>query len=170
VETRIDVVDKNHEGRGELLLSGDQVAEQYWGAPDTTDESFQATPTGTWYRTGDFVQPSSQYGLLFIGRRDQQVQVNGFRVDLLEVESHLRALTRAQVAAVAVGEPGGRVSAIVAFIEGTHPASDLKRTCGKVLPSYMVPKHFVALEELPRTASGKLDRGRLAEMIYTSRR
>lgn len=151
VEVRIDPLDGSPDGRGELLLAGDQVAEPYGGG---------------WYRTGDLVRPSPEHGLLFIGRRDQQVKVHGFRVDLLEVEGHLRTLhARGQVAVVPVAELDGRVSGIVAFIEGEHSASELKQACRQALPHYMVPRRIIRLEALPRTATGKLDRGRLAALL-----
>ncbi|WP_437549881.1 AMP-binding protein [Sorangium sp. So ce367] len=165
VGVRIDPLEGHPDGRGELLLSGDQVAGRYWGDPVATAAAFDDTSAGVWYRTGDVVRLSPDHGLLFVGRRDQQIKMSGFRIDLLEVESHLRALTRAHVAVVPVAQADGRVSGIVAFVEGACSASDLTRMCGEELPPHMVPRRFVPLGELPRTSSGKVDRVRLAKML-----
>lgn len=156
---------EGHGDRGEFLLAGPQVAEGYLGDADSTAFERRANGT-TWYRTGDIVAESDEHGFLFIGRADQQVKISGHRVDLLEIENYLRTIHVAgQVAVVPVREKDGRVTGVAAFLEGTHSTPDVRRACSETLPPYMVPRRFIAIAELPRSASGKIDRAGLSAML-----
>lgn len=151
---------------GELLLSGDQVANGYWRDDNDAAGPFRRDGGSNWYCTGDLAESTREHGLLFIGRRDQQVKVRGHRVDLLEVESHLRMMhPTGQVAVVPIIESSGAVSDIAAFLEGDRNTTDMRRACVEALPGYMIPRRFIFIKALPRTSSGKIDRKGLAALL-----
>ncbi|MEU1463184.1 amino acid adenylation domain-containing protein [Streptomyces sp. NPDC005727] len=151
---------------GELYLSGDGVADGYLGRPELTAERFVTAPrggTGRAYRTGDLVRHLPDGRLEYLERIDGQVKLNGYRVELGEVESALRRAegVTAAVAVVREDRPGER--RLVAYVTGPGaPAPDaLRAGLREVLPAYMVPAAVVALPELPLTPNGKVDRGAL---------
>ena len=157
---------------GELWLGGPGLARGYLGKPALTAESFLPNPFGDrpgdrLYRTGDRVRlrPSGQ--LEFLGRVDLQVQVRGQRVEPGEIEAVLVAHPAiAEAAVVAVGD-GGDLRLAAFFVSrqpGATPAGRLREHLRERLPSTMIPSLWTALAELPRTASGKLDRRALARL------
>jgi amino acid adenylation domain-containing protein len=175
--TRAHVLDRSLETLpaglpGELFLAGDGLARGYLGRPALTAERFIPDPFGPdpfgtgpgqrLYRTGDLVRWKPDGTLEFLGRIDHQVKVRGFRIELGEIEAALLACPGITDAAVLVRERG-EDRRIDAFVVG-DPATDLRTELAKRLPEPMIPAAFVALPELPRTATGKLDRRRLAEL------
>ncbi|WP_062350012.1 non-ribosomal peptide synthetase [Herbidospora yilanensis] len=140
---------------GELYITGAGLARGYLGRPALTAERFLPCPFGSvgarMYRTGDRVRVRDG-GLEFLGRTDDQVKVRGHRIELGEIEAVL--LGHAQEAAVAVHE-----EELVAYTVGG--VGDLRREAARVLPAYMVPSVFVALDRMPLTPNGKLDRAAL---------
>ncbi len=154
-------------GRGELCLSGTQVTEGYLNAPEKTAAQFvQLSPAmaDRWYRTGDLVERGGDGVLHFIGRIDHQVKVNGYRVELGEVESTLRDASGCDgVAAVPWPAANGAASGLVAFILGEkRDEAALFAACRRVLPDYMVPSRILWRDSLPLNANGKVDRRALA--------
>ena len=121
---------------GELCLGGSQVAEGYWRRPDLTADRFlppvgRASGTG-WYRTGDRARETAEHGLVFLGRMDRQVKINGHRVELQEVEAALRQAAASDcVAALAWPmDADGLARGIVAFVgREDMPAEDIMDAC-----------------------------------------
>ncbi len=157
--------------RGELLIGGASVADGYVGAPRRTAERFvpdpgAAIPGARAYRSGDLCSLDAAGALTFHGRADSQVKIRGYRVELEEVESALLALEGVRQAA-AVAAPGalGELSLVAFLCFGGAPrdAASLRRALREQLPEHLVPARFVALERLPMTPSGKVDRRALAE-------
>ncbi|MFE3637482.1 amino acid adenylation domain-containing protein [Streptomyces sp. NPDC059168] len=149
---------------GELYLSGDGVADGYLGRPELTAERFVTVPgggAGRAYRTGDLVRHLPDGRLEYLERIDGQVKLNGYRVELGEVESALRRAcgVTAAVAVVREDRPGER--RLVAYVTGSGVPDALRAGLREVLPGYMVPAAVVALPELPLTPNGKVDRGAL---------
>ncbi|WP_066363199.1 non-ribosomal peptide synthetase [Herbidospora mongoliensis] len=140
---------------GELFIAGAGLARGYLGRPALTAERFLPCPFGAegarMYRTGDRVRVRDG-GLEFLGRTDNQVKVRGHRIELGEIEAVL--LGHAQEAAVVVHD-----QELVAYTVGV--VGDLRREAARVLPAFMVPSAFVALERMPLTPNGKLDRAAL---------
>lgn len=150
---------------GELYIGGDGLAEGYLNRPDLTAERFVNNPfrPGTkLYRTGDVVRRTEDGKLEFLHRIDQQVKIRGFRIELGEIEVALAACPGVSQCAVVVREDTPGDKALVAYFElhaGTASAAgDVRAELKKMLPDYMVPSVFVAMNRLPLTPNGKLDR------------
>ncbi|MFJ8045501.1 amino acid adenylation domain-containing protein [Kitasatospora sp. NPDC096147] len=147
---------------GELYLAGRQVVRGYLGRPGLTAERFTADPYGPpgsrMYRTGDLVRRDRSGVLHFLSRVDDQVKLRGFRIELGEVERALTAQRGVTRAVVLVREdvPGRRQ--LVGYVTGTAEPAALRTGVAAVLPEYMVPAVVVALDAIPLTANGKIDR------------
>jgi amino acid adenylation domain-containing protein len=148
--------------QGEIVLCGPSIALGYWRQGNITP--FPAdTNERTLYRTGDLGRRLPDGSIEFIGRRDFQVKVRGYRIEPGEIENQLLASPGVKQAAVIAEEScdgnGERLVGYVSAQPGHALApSDLRRHLARQLPDYLVPSTFVVLEELPTTPSGKLDR------------
>ncbi|HEY4588674.1 MAG TPA: amino acid adenylation domain-containing protein, partial [Thermoanaerobaculia bacterium] len=158
---------------GEMVIGGAGLARGYLGRPDLTAERFvpdpfAESPGERLYRTGDLARRLSGGELEFRGRVDQQVKVRGFRVELGEVETALRALPSVRDAAVVAREAQGGGKQLAAYVvprEGDAPRiGQLRAELQERLPDHMVPSSFAFLPELPLTPSGKVDRRALAQL------
>ncbi|MET1161524.1 MAG: amino acid adenylation domain-containing protein, partial [Pseudoxanthomonas sp.] len=174
--TRVQVVDEN--GRpcpigiaGELIIEGAGVTLGYHARPQLTAEKFIATAAGTAYRTGDLGRWRSDGQLQHLGRLDQQIKLHGYRIETGEIEVALaRHASVAQAAVQLVPGPGGEpmLAAYMAMRDGQPLQSDeLRSHLRRTLPAYMVPGTFIALEVLPTTRNGKVDRGALPAPVRT---
>ncbi|MGW6849488.1 amino acid adenylation domain-containing protein [Streptomyces virginiae] len=157
---------------GELCVAGAGLAQGYAGrAAMTADrfvpDPFSGVPGARMYRTGDLVRWSARGELEFLGRVDRQVKINGHRIELGEIEAVLGRQPSVGQAAVVVHAPAGGARRLVAFVAPPGdggPAPEpalLAAELGRVLPGYMVPRSFVAVDRLPLTPGGKVDRARL---------
>ncbi|HEX2204790.1 MAG TPA: amino acid adenylation domain-containing protein [Longimicrobium sp.] len=148
---------------GELYAGGAGLALGYLNRPELTAEKFvpdpfSPDPAARLYRTGDRVRWRADGSVEFLGRADTQVKVRGFRVEPGEVEAALRAHPRVRDAVVTVREdaPGDR--RLVAHAATDAGAAALRAFLAERLPDYMVPSAVVAMDALPLTANGKVDR------------
>lgn len=156
---------------GELHLAGPVVARGYVGHDDLTAERFLpdpfvATPGARMYRSGDLGRWCVDGTLEYLGRRDLQVKVRGFRVEPGEIEVQAMACPGVREAGVVVREDTPGFKRIVAYYTPVDPlrpvaAETLRRHLAGVLPEYMVPVAYVPLDALPLTPNGKLDRAAL---------
>ena len=152
--------------RGEIHIGGAGIAHGYIGRPAQTAERFvpdpiSGEPGARLYRTGDFGSRSEDGTVTFLGRADDQVKIRGFRVELGEVEAHVLAHPDVREAAVTAREdtPGDkRLVAHVVPADSGFSDRRLRADLRDRLPDYMVPSAVVVLDELPKTASGKVDR------------
>jgi amino acid adenylation domain-containing protein/non-ribosomal peptide synthase protein (TIGR01720 family) len=154
---------------GELYAGGAGLARGYWNAPDRTAERFVPNPFdeagSRLYRTGDLVRYLPDGNLEFLGRMDHQVKLRGFRIELGEIEAVLSGSEEVGAAAVVVRRDRLSEQRLVAYVVGKRgsppDAARLRQHSASKLPEYMVPAVFVAMETLPLTPSGKLDRNAL---------
>ena len=156
---------------GELCLGGSQVTRGYLNDPEKTAKSFvrlKHTGDQVWYRTGDLVKQDERGCLFYLGRRDFQVKVSGYRVELQEIDLVLREAARTELA-VAIPWPlsEGSASGIVGVLSGSDPAHDAQiiAACETRLPRYMVPNRIYHFPQMPLNVNGKIDRGKITEML-----
>ncbi|MGQ9371961.1 amino acid adenylation domain-containing protein, partial [Azospirillum sp. A39] len=167
---------------GELHVAGVGVGRGYLGDPGRTAAAFLPDPFGgdggRLYRTGDLVRRTADGLLEYVGRADHQVKVRGFRIELGEIEARLRRHPGVDAAAVAVRDTAAGRQLVAYVVPGPaagppDPAGDLaarlKAHLREGLPDYMVPGRFVALDRLPLTANGKLDRAALPDPDWGER-
>jgi amino acid adenylation domain-containing protein/thioester reductase-like protein len=164
------LADVNEEG--ELLVGGDGLSLGYIGLPEITAQHFIISPfhpggNTRLYRTGDQARWLDDGTIVFCGRRDRQVKVRGFRVELEEIEAVLRAHPAVGEAIVEVMDQDGRSNQLVTYITPARPGRpiDLRRLQGELadwLPAHAVPSALVEVEQLPVAGNGKVDRQALA--------
>ncbi|MCI0659174.1 MAG: AMP-binding protein, partial [Acidobacteria bacterium] len=151
---------------GEICVGGEGLARGYLGSPGKTAESFLPDPFGEaggrLYRTGDVGRRRSDGELEFVGRRDGQVKVRGYRIEIGEIEEVLREQEGVREAAVVVRERKGE-KRIVAYVASEEGEEKIKERARERLPEYMVPRRVVRVERLPVNGNGKVDRRRLPE-------
>ncbi|MFA8434934.1 MAG: amino acid adenylation domain-containing protein, partial [Marinifilaceae bacterium] len=147
---------------GELCISGDGLADGYLNNPVLTAEKFIDHPFQAGqrlYRTGDLARWLPDGNIEFLGRIDHQVKVRGFRIELGEIESALLGHAHTKECVVVTREEKGDkcLCAYVVLQEGGD-VEELRSYLSGLLPDYMVPGYFVALDALPLTANGKVNR------------
>ncbi|MCL6701739.1 non-ribosomal peptide synthetase [Pseudomonas sp. T1.Ur] len=151
---------------GELLIGGPQVAQGYLGQPQLTARAFGSNAHGQrFYRSGDRVRLDRHGGLVFLGRQDDQVKIRGFRVEPGEISAWLNGQPQVREGAVLACEIKGRTQ-LVAYLSPamtTEGLAALQAEAKRQLPEHMVPAHWLALDTLPLTANGKLDRRALPD-------
>jgi amino acid adenylation domain-containing protein len=152
---------------GELLLSGAQLAAGYLNDAAMTAARFPVIDGKRWYRSGDLAMRDADGRLHCLGRLDNQVKVLGHRIELDEVDAHLRIASGIDlVSAVAWPRIDGVAQGIVAFIGAAELNDfDLMRALKARLPAYMAPHRIIALPEMPLNASGKVDRLALLRLL-----
>src|SRR5205085_9454917 len=146
---------------GELYIGGAGVARGYRQRPALTAEKFipnpfSSEPGARLYHTGDTVRYLPTGELEYLGRVDHQVKVRGYRIELEEIETALRCHSGIREAVVVAREQAGEEKRLVAYVVANEGlgGSELRTMLKDQLPSYMVPAHFVFLDELPLTPNG----------------
>lgn len=170
---------------GELLIQSPYLALGYLQEPEKEAASFLDASSLKWklmispkngtrlYRTGDLAKFNEHGEVIFIGRQNGFVKIRGLRVNLVEVESAINSNLRTGRSAVVVSDADSSNVEIIAFVETeahSHQnlADEMHTRLADMIPSYMIPSIFIPMEELPLTASKKLDRqslrGQLSQM------
>ena len=147
--------------KGEICVSGTAVALGYYKNPEQTGKAFVQNPLNeNWqeiiYRTGDIGYIGEDGLLYFSGRRDFQIKHMGHRIELSDIECALTAIDGVERCCCLYEE-----EKILAFYEGTMEQKLLVKELKKKLPAFMVPNHFISLEQFPLTKNGKIDRSAL---------
>jgi acyl-coenzyme A synthetase/AMP-(fatty) acid ligase len=154
---------------GELLVAGESLMTGYWNREEATARAMYRDASGTsFYRTGDFVSRNAQGELVFLGRRDRQVKVQGRRIQLDEIESTLQKhFASAEIACTLIKEDGAEpfIVAAIAGVDAAGNGDDIKRLVEDQLPLFMLPERIFALDALPRNERGKIDYDALARVL-----
>ena len=173
--TQIYLLDKNGNevspgGEGEVFIGGAGVTHGYLHREDLTSERFVDNPyfnpfedyvNHRLYKTGDLARYRFNGNIQFLRRNDKQVKVRGFRIELGEIEQNLESHPQLAQNVVIVREDNTGDARLVAyFVAKTGEAidvNDLRDHLRESVPYYMVPQHFVELEQMPQTNNGKID-------------
>ncbi|MDB4991424.1 MAG: putative non-ribosomal peptide synthetase, partial [Myxococcaceae bacterium] len=160
---------------GDLYITGLGVAQGYFRDEARTRASFDEDPaTGVRrYRTGDLGRYLPDGNIEFLGRSDLQVKIQGYRVELGEIEAALGTHPSVQACAViAVGELRGAKRLAAFIVPSAEPAliHTLRDHLRAKLPEYMVPTSFASLETIPLSVNGKVDRAALAKLVTSAAR
>ena len=149
---------------GELCLSGKQLTPGYLNNTELNETAFFNYHNGEesirYYRSGDLCRLSEKGQLMYAGRKDTQVKIQGFRVELSEVEFQAKkALTEKTSAVAFTMENTQGINEIFLVIEKANlDEAELKETLKKSLPAYMIPKTIYFMDEFPLNVNGKIDR------------
>ncbi|WP_454784167.1 amino acid adenylation domain-containing protein [Legionella sp. WA2024007413] len=174
LNTKLYILDKNMqpvsvEALGELYIGGDGIAKGYLNKQQLTEKKFVKNPfgTGRLYKTGDLCCYLHDGNIEFVERIDDQIKIRGFRVEIGEIEKCLASYPGIQNVVILARAEHGELEEkqLVAYCIPKDPRKldtyDLRDYLKNLLPNYMVPTHFVVMEELPLSASGKLDKSKL---------
>jgi amino acid adenylation domain-containing protein len=171
-----EVVIANEEGQpvskgsaGELLVRGPSVMRGYCGAKqERALEFWERNGEPPFYRTGDLVQQQEDGNLRLLGRKDHQIKLRGYRIELSEIEHVLCSHSRVQEAAAYLSDDelaGPQIEAAVVFKDGVEvAAAELLTHLAGSLPAYVLPARIRAFSSFPRTSTGKVDRRALVQM------
>jgi amino acid adenylation domain-containing protein len=150
---------------GEIAIRSCYLAPGYWRNPNLTDEKFLPDPADgnrRTYLTGDLGRLRPDGCLEHLGRKDFMVKIRGFRIEIAEIEAVLAGFENVKAAVVTTDESSNAEKRLIAYVvldEGALAnTSNLREKLGQTLPEYMIPSAFIFLDELPITATGKIDR------------
>ena len=174
--TRVYIIDEQQAlvpagVQGEIAIAGEGVAFGYHGNPSLTDERFVSDPFfpgERMYLTGDLGRWLPDGSLEHLGRLDNQLKVRGYRIEAGDVENNLATSADVLEVAVAKRQAADGDERLVAFIVSAEGAAidpvALRSHLSERLPAYMIPQHFVTLEQLPLTPNRKVDYRRLPQL------
>lgn len=147
---------------GEIYVSGVNVTKGYCNNPELTDKSYVKDPfypERICFKTGDFGYWDNKGNIHFIGRQDEQVKVKGFRIELNEITTAIRAIPYVKSVITLVQNVNG-INCICAYLTTTKKISKtyIREKLNAVLPFYMLPSYIIFLKEMPMTLNGKIDK------------
>ena len=161
-------------GVGDLWIGGVGLSPGYWEDPVKTAAAFRGVPRqdGTsrrMYATGDLARRDSDGLFHFVGRADTQIKTRGYRIELGEIENAVHTLDAVEHSVVVAIDTDGFEAKVIccAYVSRNGPLApaDLRRALAGELPSYMLPRRWMPLDEMPRNANGKLDRRHVKELF-----
>ncbi|MCD0468074.1 non-ribosomal peptide synthetase, partial [Flavobacterium sp. ENC] len=154
---------------GELYLGGSGIALGYHNEPAQTAERFIDNPfgNGKLYKTGDLGYWDASGNIHFVGRKDHQLKVRGYRVETMEVARAIIAFEGVTDSYV-TGFNTNNIQHLVGYYTGKSSQTDLREYLRNELPDYMVPTYLIAMESFPITANGKIAIDKLPDPIAVS--
>jgi len=169
-----EVIDDSRSG--ELVICSTTMMLGYWGQPELNQNAFfhHVDSSGSpkvYYRTGDLVQRQADGNLLFLGRKDRQVKVRGYRVELDDIERTLSNhpdVEEAGVYWILNGNEKEIHATIICCANSTATEDSLKKYLSSCLSTYATPNSIALVDNLPRTGSGKIDRKNLKDTAEIS--
>ena len=153
---------------GELWISGRQVMNGYWNAPEKTKECLiEGTDGRTYYKTGDLCQIDADGDIIYCGRKDSQIKLQGFRIELSEIEHVVKKYFNNECKAVVIPKYGANNQCeLHLVVEKVHlDKHQIEEHMNSRLPFYMIPQHIHCMEHFPLNTSSKTDRKRILELI-----
>jgi len=162
---------------GELCLLGPNIGKGYYNEPIRTGQSFVQNPYNSKfpevvYKTGDLVfYNSKDKKIHIVGRKDHQIKHMGYRIELEEIETALNSLDYISTAAVIHGDIRG-LSHIIAVVctADEKNEKEIRRDLSRIVPHYMIPTNFHFECKLPKNQNGKIDRKKLSERYFASKK
>lgn len=155
------------EHKGELCVSGDQVTKGYWNNPEKNASSFFMRDGVRYYHTGDLTYWDESGNIMYSGRMDQQAKIQGFRVELGEIEFHAREFFNKEKRVMAIAFQNEKnLTEIALFIESVElDTKDLITYMRSKMPAYMIPTRMIFIENFPLNKSEKVDRNALKQKL-----
>ncbi|MDQ8188503.1 amino acid adenylation domain-containing protein [Pelagicoccus sp. SDUM812002] len=152
--------------KGELYVSGDSVAASYLNAAEESNNCFMECPFEhkVMYRTGDIVRWNFDDSIEFIERKDRQVKINGYRVELVEVESNMSSILGIDDCVVVKHVGSGREELRAFYKSDVLDEFTIRNLLCRKLPFYMIPQHIIRVDAFPLSSSGKIDYRALKEI------
>ncbi|WP_166924851.1 non-ribosomal peptide synthetase [Flavobacterium poyangense] len=154
--------------KGKLHIAGKGLAVAYWGREDLTQKAFYVHPTLNirLYDTGDYGQYIEEGIIEFLGRKDDQLKINGYRIEIAEIQMAFQKCNpNLDPVILPIGEKAANKK-LVAYVKTTvetFSESDLKKQLANYLPPYIIPDSIIALADYPVTSNGKIDRNKLIQ-------
>ncbi|SDS91968.1 type I polyketide synthase [Winogradskyella sediminis] len=151
---------------GDLYLSGNALAKGYLNLPELSSKSFIENPfepQSVMYRTGDLAKWLPDGNIEFIGRKDDQVKIGGYRLELGEIEAAILTLPNIKRACV-IASNYFEEAKLVAYIESEDLEKDsnsIRQQLSDILPAYMIPALIMWVDDFPTTTNGKIDKKNL---------
>ena len=162
--------------KGEIVIVGPSVSKGYFNNEEKTQKSFfydeYKGEKCRAYRTGDlgyYVDGN----LYYCGRKDFQIKLNGYRIEIEDIENNLIKVSNVKNAAVVPVKKNDKIAYLTAFIQlkednglsGLKNGIAIKKELANLIPSYMVPRNIKIIKEFPTNVNGKIDRKRLVEAV-----
>lgn len=165
--------EQGNQQTGEIILSGPSVSKGYINDPVKTKQAFVLDQQAT-YRTGDLGYRAEDGMMFYVGRKDFQIKMHGYRIELEEVNHYLNLNENiSRAVAVPVTDKSGKVASLSAYVElnlasllyrdfesgglNLKITNELKRELEQQMMSYMIPQKFIYVDTLPMTMNGKID-------------
>jgi amino acid adenylation domain-containing protein len=154
---------------GELYIGGIGLAKGYWGRPELTKERFvqnyfSENLNDRLYKTGDQARFLSDGTIEFLGRLDDQVKIRGYRIEIGEIEAAIEQygkISQSVVVPFELANGNKQLAGYVVLSDSTVSIDELRNFLKSRLPDYMIPSHFVVMDQIPLTVNGKLDEAAL---------
>jgi len=148
----------NNPLQGELWLGGSQVFDGYINNPEKTKQALTTLEGKKYYRSGDLVQRMEDGGFIYLNRLDNQVKIQGYRVELGEVEFKIKQLLNISSCVVFAINDENDATWLMAIMEKPSFSAEEKQLIQENITYYMMPRKFVTVDQMPVNHSGKIDR------------
>ena len=178
IGSEIIIVDKKNQiltfgEKGELCISGIQLTTNYWKNEKQNKKSFfylnYKNKKTRFYRTGDLCSYAKTGNILYLGRIDLQAKIQGFRVELSEIEYHVKSfLKKINVVAVEISNITSHNEIGLALESDNFNCQNLLKHLKTKMPKYMVPKKIIFLEKIPLNSNGKINRKKIKSIFESS--
>lgn len=154
---------------GEICIAGNQLFPGYVNERERNENQFFNNANGRFYKTGDLGTIDNHGYFYFAGRKDEQVKINGFRVELTEIEYYINKIISPAKAVVVAVEKDRKANVLTVIIEGDDfPTDPLTLQLRDKLPDYMIPSEYYFLPAFPQNSNGKTDKRKMKEIISST--